>query len=379
MVARAFLGCQVTLLCDKELQKAEGPGVILVPMRQKASGWLRVVGIVSLVICSRHDDSFRLPVQPRTWERKPFPSDAFLDPMVGESGLQDSEQAMIATAQQNPNDFVAQKRLGEFYVQRNRLLEGIPYLEKAQQLNPQDYNTGYDLSLAYLNSGDTAKVSAQLQQMITQHETAELDDLLAEAKEKTGDYMQPRVSTIAPPSWIRARRTSSISRLFCCNIRIMRAFLTMRSSSSRYGVQKYPQSAKLTVGLGVTLYTEGKYDDAVKTLCAAADLDPKDPRPFQFLGKVSTVSPSHIPEIRKRLEEFVHLYPNNGPAIYYYAMSLWERPEGQPAADLRVIEALLQKAVAADPDSLRGSFSARRPLSKSAEIPGCHRGVQEDD
>ena len=139
---------------------------------------------------------------------------------------------MIATAQQNPNDFVAQKRLGEFYVQRNRLLEGIPYLEKAQQLNPQDYNTGYDLSLAYLNSGDTAKVSAQLQQMITRHETAELDDLLAEAKEKLGTTLQPRVSTIAPPSWIRARRTSLISRLFCCNIRITRAFLTMRSSSS---------------------------------------------------------------------------------------------------------------------------------------------------
>jgi tetratricopeptide (TPR) repeat protein len=123
-----------------------------------------------------------------------------------------------------------------------------------------------------------------------------------------------------------------------------------------YGVQKYPQSAKLTVGLGVTLYTEGRYDDAVKTLCAAADLDPKDPRPFQFLGKVSTVSPSHIPEIRKRLEEFVHLYPNNGPAIYYYAMSLWERPEGQPAADLGVIEALLHKAVAADPALYEAHF-----------------------
>ena len=91
----------------------------------------------------------------------------------------------------------------------------------------------------------------------------------------------------------------------------------------QYGVQKYPRSAKMTVGLGVALYAEGKYDDAVKTLCAAVDLDPTDPRPFQFLGKVSTVSPARIPEIRKRLEKFVHLYPDNGPAIYYYAMSLW--------------------------------------------------------
>ena len=32
-------------------------------MWQKASGWLRVVGIVSLVIYLRHDDGARLPVQ----------------------------------------------------------------------------------------------------------------------------------------------------------------------------------------------------------------------------------------------------------------------------------------------------------------------------
>ena len=65
----------------------------------------------------------------------------------------------------------------------------------------------------------------------------------------------------------------------------------MRLPFFQYGVQKYPRSAKMTVGLGVALYAEGKYDDAVRTLCAAVDLDPTDPKPFQFLGKVSTVSP----------------------------------------------------------------------------------------
>ena len=62
------------------------------------------------------------------------------------------------------------------------------YLEKALQINPQDYNTGYDLSLAYLNSGDIANASTQLHTMIAQHETAELDNLLAEVNEKSGDY-----------------------------------------------------------------------------------------------------------------------------------------------------------------------------------------------
>ena len=112
----------------------------------------------------------------------------------------------------------------------------------------------------------------------------------------------------------------------------------------------------MTVGLGVALYAEGKYDDAVQTLCAAVDLDPTDPKPFQFLGKVSTVSPARIPDIRKRLQKFVQLYPNNGPAIYYYAMSLWRRSEGESAADLGTVEALLKRAIAAAPALYEAHF-----------------------
>ena len=128
---------------------------------------------------------------PQPADRLAFQS-SLPQPQADEPGLQQVEQALLETAKQNPNDFAAQQRLGEFYLQQNRLPEGILYLEKAQQLNPQDYNTGYDLSLAYLNSGDTAKASAQLHKMITQHETAELDDLLAEVNEKSGDYKDGR-------------------------------------------------------------------------------------------------------------------------------------------------------------------------------------------
>jgi tetratricopeptide (TPR) repeat protein len=123
-----------------------------------------------------------------------------------------------------------------------------------------------------------------------------------------------------------------------------------------YGVEKYPRSAKMTVGLGVALYAEGNYDDAVRTLCAAVDLDPADPKPFQFLGKVSTASPARIPEIRDRLEKFVQLYPGNGPAIYYYAMCLWRRSEGESAADLPTVEAMLKRAIAAAPTLYEAHF-----------------------
>ena len=40
------------------------------------------------------------------------------------------ERTLLEAAKQNPDDFVAQQSLGEFYLQQNRLPEGIPLSEK---------------------------------------------------------------------------------------------------------------------------------------------------------------------------------------------------------------------------------------------------------
>jgi tetratricopeptide (TPR) repeat protein len=118
----------------------------------KAPCWFRVVGMVFLVNHFTTIAAFG------------FLSGPGAAPLGGSPHLREAEQALLETAQQNPTDCSAQQRLGECYLQQNRLPDGILYLEKAQHLNPQDYNTGYDLSLAYLNSGDTGKASGQLQQ-----------------------------------------------------------------------------------------------------------------------------------------------------------------------------------------------------------------------
>jgi tetratricopeptide (TPR) repeat protein len=268
---------------------------------------------------------------------------------IGASATHQTEGALLESAKQHAGDLAAQQSMGEFYLHQNRWPEGILYLQKAQQLDPQDYNTGYDLSLAYLNSGDIANASTQLHKMIAQHETAELDNLLAEVNEKSGDY-----KTAALEYHRAAELDPSEDNIFDLASFLLQhsnyeGFLNDALTFFQFGVQKYPRSAKMTVGLGVALYADGKYDDAVRTLCAAVDLDPTDPKPFQFLGKVSTVSPARIPEIRNRLEKFVQLYPDNGPAIYYYAMSQWRRSEGESAADLPTVEALLKRAIAAAP------------------------------
>lgn len=105
-----------------------------------------------------------------------------------------------------------------------------------------------------------------------------------------------------------------------------------------YGVARYPESARLRVGLGVALYSLGRYYDAVERLCQAVDLDPRDTKALDFLGKMHDLSPQYANEVAGRLAHFVELYPSNAAANYYYALSLGSRGESY-----------LQKAVRLDP------------------------------
>ena len=50
------------------------------------------------------------------------------------------------------------------------------------------------------------------------------------------------------------------------------------------------------IGLGMALYSRGKYDDAVNALLKAADLDPSDPRCYLFLSRAYESSPNQAEE-----------------------------------------------------------------------------------
>jgi protein O-GlcNAc transferase len=104
------------------------------------------------------------------------------------------------------------------------------------------------------------------------------------------------------------------------------------------------------VGLGIAYYSLGQYDDAVETLCQAVDLDPKDTKALDFLGKMYDVSPQFADEVTKRLARFVQLYPENAAANYYYALSLRQRALSPGSNALQAdAETLLLRAVKLNP------------------------------
>ena len=215
-----------------------------------------------------------------------------------------------------------------------------------QRIDPSSYDNGYDLSLAYLLTGQTKNARALIHALLQQKSTAELHNLLAEVEEKDGDFV-----IAANEFEIAAHMDPSESNLFDWASELL-VHRTLEPSIEifRQATERYPQSSRLAIGLGMALYSLGKYDAAVVSLLHATDLSPADPRIYPFLSRAYDSSPGQADEVIKRFHRFADLQPRNGRALYYYAMSLWKGKRAQdPSLDLHQIESLLTKSIELDP------------------------------
>lgn len=116
------------------------------------------------------------------------------------------------------------------------------------------------------------------------------------------------------------------------------------------GNRLFPQSARMLTALGTAWYAQGSAPQAAQRLCEASDLNPGDPEPYLFMGKIEDVESLRSEAIAQRLKRFAELQPNNEWANYYYAISLWKQwRSSEDLSQLGPIKALLEKAVQLDP------------------------------
>lgn len=256
-----------------------------------------------------------------------------------------AEEQFRKALELRPRDYDANHNLGEFYVQSKKLVEAVPLLEQAQQIRP-NYDNGYDLALAYLLTGQLDKGSTLIRNLEQIRNTGELHNLLGQIEEKNGKYL-----AAVNEYETAAHMDPSESNLFDWGSELL-LHRTYEPAIDVFtsAVQRYPNSPRLLIGLGMALYSRGKYDDAVKALLRAADLDPSDPRCYLFLSKAYSNSPNQADEVIQRFRRYAELQPNNAFAIYYYAMSLWKGKRAEDSTfNLQEVESLLQKSIALDP------------------------------
>jgi tetratricopeptide (TPR) repeat protein len=253
------------------------------------------------------------------------------------------ERRLADAARRNPDSFDAQYQLASFYLQQGKLQIALPYLQRARAIDPSRYECGHDLALALLETGKLDEARAQIGQMISVADRAELHDLLGNVEERAGNLVA------AAEEYQRAAHMDATEEhLFDWGNILLRLDAYQEADQVfTAGLERHAQSARLHVGLGIAQYSRGQHEAAVKSFCRAADLTPSDPRPYQFLGEMYGVVPAMAGEITPRLARFAKAHPRNGLAQFQYAMSLWKgQPESSP--DLRQVETLLRRAVTLD-------------------------------
>jgi tetratricopeptide (TPR) repeat protein len=138
----------------------------------------------------------------------------------------------------------------------------------------------------------------------------------------------------------------------------------------KQGSKAFPKSARMLTGLGTALFAGARYDDSAASLCAASDLNPGNPEPYSFMGRIDIVSPNALACVEPRLARFWQEHPTNTQASYFYAMAIW-KSHGQDPKALERVEVLLSKAVTLDPKyataylQLGILFSSKHNLEKA--------------
>jgi len=254
-------------------------------------------------------------------------------------------QSLRDAAQRDPGSFKANHQLGKFLLDGGDARAAAAYLDRAVTLNPTDSHAAYDLASACIALTEYQHAKAALQSSLRRSESADNYRLLGDVEEKLGEPVS------AVNDYQRAAELEpNESNLFTWGAELLqhRAFEPAGEVFTK-GSRLYPNSVRMLVGLGVSLYARGSYEQAVRRLCQASDLDPIATTPYLFLGKIQTIDSAGSPEASERLARFAHMNPDNAQAAFYYAMSLRKVRGPEDVSNRDRIESLLKRATQLDP------------------------------
>src|ERR1700722_4421465 len=202
----------------------------------------------------------------------------------------DTKESLRKAIEREPGSFDANHRLGKFLVDDGKAGEAIPYLERASQLNPVEYQTAYELARAYADADQYERARAQARTLLARQnksaqEQAELHHLLGDVEEKSGnpldavqEYQQATELNPTEPNLFDWGTDLLMHRAYEPAIEVFTK-----------GNHLFPSSTRMLSGLGVSEYARGAYEEAAQRLCEASDLSPNDPQPYLFLGKMQSV------------------------------------------------------------------------------------------
>ena len=258
----------------------------------------------------------------------------------------ESETRLRTALAAAPREFEPNHQLGAFYLHAGQYAEAVRLLQTAYQINPANSDNERELALALKEAGDLSQARDHIQKLQAAHgDSADLHRLAGEIDEKAGD---PLAAVHELEQAVRLDPSEQNYFEWGSQLLLHRAVLQAQQVFGT-GAAAYPKSSRMLAALGTALFANARYDEAAIRLCAASDLNPADPEPYIFMGRVEMAAPNPLPCVEEKLARFAKQQPSNALANYFYAMALWKgqaQPPDQQA--LQEVETLLKKAIYLD-------------------------------
>jgi tetratricopeptide (TPR) repeat protein len=262
------------------------------------------------------------------------------------SGTGESESRLREALVSNPSSFEANYQLGQLYLQEGRYSDAVPLLEAAVRIDATKPGSQYDLALACQGLGDAAKARDHARAALALEDNADAHRLLGDLDEELGD---PLAAVSEDEKAVRLDPSEQNYFQWGSELLLHRA-IEPAVEVFRKGVQAHPGSERMLAALGAALFAGGHDDEAAQRICDASDLNPVDPEPYIFLGKMQVAAATALPCVEPTLARFAQQQPQNALANYYYAMVLWKADKSpENPANPQRLEALLEKAESIDP------------------------------
>jgi tetratricopeptide (TPR) repeat protein len=219
------------------------------------------------------------------------------------------------------------------------------------------------------HAGTSSEVS--IRALIARRDNADLHAQLAEIEESEGRPLE------AVQEYQRAAEMQPTEpHLFAWGAELLlhRAFDPAIEVFTK-GRRLYPRSSRMLLGLGAAGFAEGSQERAEQIFLEACDLNPSDPTPYLFLGRLQARENIEPPGWIDRMERFVSLHPENAMAHYFYAVALTKQDRNQKK--IGAVESELKTAIELDPHLGNAYLQLGILRSEGEDFPGAIAALEK--
>jgi tetratricopeptide (TPR) repeat protein len=232
-------------------------------------------------------------------------------------------------------------KLGQAFMLLQDSANAVHAFSQAAALGPQSPNLFYNWAVALSQNGETEKASNVLDRIPEADRSDQSESLAGDVEEKLGHYL-PAVKHYQAA----AEKDPSEANLYVLCVEFLRHWAwDAATKTATYATEKYPDSTRLKLALGVGLYGSKSFPEAAKVFGGLLEREPGNAIFADMLGRTCGEIAGGNPDC-DGLVSFSMQHLNNPVAAYYAALQILERPHSP--ADLDQAEQFLKRATAAD-------------------------------